>query len=146
MSPEQIELVQKSWSQAEPLSDQAARLFYLRLFEQEPELRPLYKVSMAEQGEKLGKTVGVAVACLTKLVSHFSISEDLGEGPHEETAEPYAETVLDSWDWALEQTLGSTYTPEAREAWQALFPTQAGTMLLDAALAPEARELQPAGA
>jgi hypothetical protein len=36
------QLVQESWMQVEPIADTAATLFYGRLFELDPSLRPLF--------------------------------------------------------------------------------------------------------
>ena len=43
MTPEQIARVQDSWMQVEAISDQAAALFYDRLFTLDPALKPLFK-------------------------------------------------------------------------------------------------------
>ena len=53
MDQESIRLVQQTWKQVDPIRDQAAALFYGRLFELDPSLRPLFKGDMAEQGRKL---------------------------------------------------------------------------------------------
>ena len=51
MTPQQIELVKTSFSQVAPIADQAAELFYSKLFETDPELKPLFKGDMVEQGK-----------------------------------------------------------------------------------------------
>ena len=61
MTPRQVELVQQTWKQVEPIADTAARLFYRRLFEIAPEVRPLFKTSVSEQGDKLMKSLAVVV-------------------------------------------------------------------------------------
>ena len=40
MTPESKSLVQESWTLVEPIADTAAALFYGRLFELDPSLRP----------------------------------------------------------------------------------------------------------
>ena len=40
MTPSQIDLVQSSFAKVTPIADTAARLFYDRLFELVPEVRP----------------------------------------------------------------------------------------------------------
>lgn len=42
MSPEQIALVQSSFVQVKAISDTAAALFYSKLFELAPEVRPMF--------------------------------------------------------------------------------------------------------
>lgn len=42
MTPRQIELVQASWRRVLPIAEDAAQLFYARLFELDPTLRELF--------------------------------------------------------------------------------------------------------
>src|SRR5262245_61295354 len=56
-----IELVQESWGKVMPISDAAAALFYDRLFELDPSVRPMFKDDMTEQKKKLMQTLSVAV-------------------------------------------------------------------------------------
>ena len=42
MTPDQIALVQQSFSKVAPIADVAAGLFYGKLFEIAPEMRPLF--------------------------------------------------------------------------------------------------------
>jgi hemoglobin-like flavoprotein len=53
MTPAQIGLIQQSFSKVAPISKQAAALFYGRLFEIAPEVKPLFRGDMDEQGRKL---------------------------------------------------------------------------------------------
>ena len=43
MTPEQVTLVQESFELVVPIAETAAVLFYDRLFELDPSLRPLFK-------------------------------------------------------------------------------------------------------
>ena len=52
MTPEQVKLVQDSFAKVAPIADKAAELFYQRLFEVAPAVRPLFHGDMAEQGRK----------------------------------------------------------------------------------------------
>ena len=53
MTPEQVGLIKESWAQVLPISDKAAELFYGKLFELDPDIKPLFKGDMEEQGKKL---------------------------------------------------------------------------------------------
>ena len=53
MTPQQISLVTASWQKVMPISDTAAELFYGKLFEMDPALKPLFKGDMKAQGKKL---------------------------------------------------------------------------------------------
>ena len=61
MTPKQIESIQSSWEQVKPIADQAAKLFYGRLFELDPSVKPLFKGDIESQGKKLIKTRSYAV-------------------------------------------------------------------------------------
>jgi hypothetical protein len=50
MTPEQIELVQRTWRAVLPVGDTAAELFYGKLFSLDPEVRRLFKNDMVEPG------------------------------------------------------------------------------------------------
>jgi hypothetical protein len=65
---DQIALVQATWQQVAPIAGTAARLFYERLFELEPALRPLFgRTDMHEQRRKLMQMLALAVAALDRL-------------------------------------------------------------------------------
>jgi len=67
MTPCQIQLVQSTWMQVVPIAETAANLFYGKLFELDPAVKPMFKGDMAEQGRKLMKTIGMVVNSLTRL-------------------------------------------------------------------------------
>lgn len=68
LTSRQKELVRSTWAQVLPSSDEAAQLFYGRLFEIDPSARPLFAgTNMDEQGKKLMQTIDVAVASLDNL-------------------------------------------------------------------------------
>jgi hemoglobin-like flavoprotein len=67
MTPHQKMLVQTSFAQMAPIAETAAGLFYAKLFELDPSLRPLFKSDTAEQGRKLMQMLAVAVRGLDDL-------------------------------------------------------------------------------
>ena len=67
MTNEGIALVKDSWAKVMPISDQAAALFYGKLFEIDPELKALFPEDMEEQGKKLMKMINTAVNGLDRL-------------------------------------------------------------------------------
>lgn len=67
MTPEQIKAVQDSFAKVVPISEQAAALFYGRLFEIAPAVKPLFRGDMKEQGRKLMATLAVVVNGLGNL-------------------------------------------------------------------------------
>lgn len=133
MTPEQIELVQESWAKVKPISDQAAELFYGKLFELDDSLRPLFKGDMKEQGQKLMTMLNLAVTSLSKLDTLVPAVQDLGRrhaqyGVPEESYHTVGEALL----WTLEQGLGDDFTDSVCEAWTQTYSTLS-TVMLDAA-------------
>jgi len=118
MSPDEIVLVQGTWQQIVPLKDTAAELFYGKLFELDPSLRPLFKGDMTAQGSKLMTMLGAAVTGLTRLDALVPVVRDLGRrhAAYGVKLSHYA-TVAAALVWTLEQGLGSSFTTEVRDAW-----------------------------
>jgi hemoglobin-like flavoprotein len=129
MTSKQIELVQGTWEQVIPLSDQVAGLFYGRLFELNPELKPLFKSDIKEQGAKLMRMITVAVRHLGNLDQLVPTAEDLGRRhvTYGVQAEHYA-VVGSALLWTLDQGLGDAFTQEVREAWTAAYDLLATVM------------------
>ena len=67
MTPDQVKAVQNSFTKVAPISEQAAALFYGRLFELAPAVKPLFRGDMTEQGRKLMATLAVVVNGLSDL-------------------------------------------------------------------------------
>jgi hemoglobin-like flavoprotein len=129
MNMTQKALVQTSFAQVRPIADAAAALFYRRLFELDPRLRPLFKGDMEEQGRKLMEVLGLAVKGLDRPEALLPVlaalgSRHAGYGVNEHDYETVGEALL----WTLEQGLGPSFTPEVREAWTALYGFVADTM------------------
>ena len=139
MTPQEIELVQTSFGKVVPIADTAAGLFYGRLFETAPEVRPLFKSDMKEQGKNLMATLNVAVQSLTDLPSLVPVLENLAIGhvPYGVKPEHY-EKVGAALLWTLEQGLGKAWTPETAEAWAKTYTIVASTMI-NAAYESEAK-------
>jgi hemoglobin-like flavoprotein len=122
-------LVQTSFAQVRPIADAAAALFYTRLFELDPTLRPLFKGDMKEQGRKLMDMLTLAVKGLDRPEALLPALAALGRrhsgyGVNKHDYETVGEALL----WTLEQGLGPSFTPDVREAWVALYRLVADTM------------------
>ena len=133
MTPNQIALVQQSFSKVAPISEQAAKLFYGRLFEIAPEVKPLFRHDMTEQGRKLMATLAVVVGGLTKLETVLPAASALAKkhvayGVKPQHYTPVGAALL----WTLEQGLGPDWTPELAEAWTAAYTTLSGFMIDEA--------------
>jgi hemoglobin-like flavoprotein len=122
-------LVQTSFAQVRPIADAAAALFYGRLFELDPTLRPLFKGDMEEQGRKLMEMIGLAVKGLDRPETLLPALAALGRrhagyGVNERDYETVGEALI----WTLEQGLGPSFTPDIRDAWVALYRFVSDTM------------------
>jgi hemoglobin-like flavoprotein len=129
MSPEEIRIVKSTWSMVEPISDTAANLFYNRLFELDPALKPMFKSDLGEQKKKLMQTLSFAVAGLNNLDGLLPVVRQLGKrhvgyGVKDEHYDTVAAALL----WTLEKGLGPEWTPEAKAAWTTVYLALAGTM------------------
>ena len=130
MSTIDIPLVQRTWNMVLPIADDAAALFYGRLFELDPSLRGMFRqTDMAEQRKKLMQMITVAVKGLERLDELVPAVEALGRrhGGYGVTDAHYA-TVGAALLWTLEQGLGKEFTPEVHDAWAATYGTLASVM------------------
>ncbi|MBK9162397.1 MAG: hemin receptor [Acidobacteria bacterium] len=129
MTNEQIQLVTESFDKIAPRADEAAALFYGRLFEIDPALRGLFKGDLGEQGKKLMQMIGVAVKGLDRLNEIVPAVRSLGARHAGYGVEDsHYETVGSALLWTLAQGLGSDFTSETEEAWAAAYTILAETM------------------
>ncbi len=140
MTPKQIEIVQSNFEAVEPIADKAAELFYGKLFEIAPEVKPMFKGDMVDQGQKLMTMIGVAVRGLNDIEKIVPAVQNLGKthvayGVKAEHFAPVGESLL----WTLEQGLGDAWNPEAKEAWATVYGVLSTTMI-DAMNEAEASE------
>ena len=136
MTPHQIQLVQTSWEKCVPIADQAAALFYGKLFELDPAVKPLFTSDIKEQGKKLITIITVAVRGLRDLEKLVPAVRDLGKRhiAYGVQNQHYA-TVGSALLWTLGQVLGEEFTPEVKEAWATVYGVLAATMQEGAAAA-----------
>lgn len=129
MTPEQIKLVQTSWAQVTPIAEQAAELFYNRLFTLDPDLRSLFKSDMREQGRKLMRMLGTIVNGLDNLEALVPTVQDLGRrhAGYGVTDQHYR-TVAEALLWTLGQGLGDAFSENVENAWVTAYTILADTM------------------
>ncbi len=128
MTPEQVTLVQTSWQKVVPIKDKAAELFYAKLFELDPALKPLFKGDIAEQGRKLMAMINTVVNKLDDLGDIVPAVQDLGKRHvGYGVKDSHYDTVAASLLWTLGAGLGDAFTSEVEAAW-----TDAYTILANA--------------
>jgi hemoglobin-like flavoprotein len=130
MLPQQKMLIQKTWSQVVPIADQAAAIFYQRLFEIDPSTRPLFNTTdMAQQRKKLLQILAVAVSSLDNLGALSKTVEDLGRRhAGYGVKDAHYDSVGVALLWTLEQGLGDAWTAEAAAAWKEVYGLLSGIM------------------
>jgi nitric oxide dioxygenase len=141
MTPEQVKLVQQSFSRIVPISDKAAAIFYDRLFETAPQVRSLFPSDMAEQRGKLMATLTAVVSGLTNLPSILPTASALARRHVSYGAKPEHYPVVGAaLLWTLEKGLAENWTPEVADAWRAAYATLSAFMISEAYGSPQAAE------
>ena len=145
MTPEDKQIVKNTWEKVLPIQETAASLFYGRLFEQYPEVKPMFKGDMQQQGEKLMKMLDQAVGALDNIDSLIDPLKQAGKA-HKEYGVQAADydKVGASLLWTLEQGLGEAYTSDVNDAWLRTYSTLSAVMIDGAEYMPETNAL-PAG-
>jgi len=141
MTPDQVEIVQQSFAKAVPIADQAATIFYDRLFEVAPQVKAMFPTDMTEQRKKLMATLAVVVNGLSNLESVLPAASALAirHVRYGAKAEHYP-VVGGALLWTLEKGLGDAWTPEVAAAWTAAYGTLSGYMISEAYGRPQAAE------
>ena len=129
MTPEQIEMVQNSWEQVKPISEQAADMFYAKLFEMDPDIKPLFKGDIKIQGRRLMAMITTAVNNLHQLETILEPVQDLGRRHVDYGVKPeHYDTVGAALLWTLGQGLGDGFTSAVEAAWTEAYTILAGVM------------------
>ena len=122
-------LVQESFAAVVPIADDAAVLFYRRLFELDPSLQRMFRGDMTEQRRKLMQMLTAAVKGLDRLDQLVPVVEELGRRHvGYGVADAHYDTVGAALLWTLEKGLGDAFTPDVKDAWVAVYGLLAGTM------------------
>ena len=141
MTPEQIKLVQDSFTKVAPISETAAVLFYDRLFEIAPSVRAMFPDDMTEQRKKLMAVLAVVVNGLANLESVLPAASALAKRHVSYGARPEHYPVVGAaLLWTLEKGLGDAWTPDVADAWTAAYGTLSGFMISEAYGRPQAAE------
>jgi hemoglobin-like flavoprotein len=133
MDSTQVKLVQESFAKVARISEQAAVIFYDRLFEVAPAVRAMFPDDMTEQRKKLMTMLDAVVNGLSNLESILPVASALakrhaGYGAKPEHYPVVGSTLL----WTLEKGLGAAWTPDVAAAWTAAYGTLSGYMISEA--------------
>jgi hemoglobin-like flavoprotein len=130
MTPRQIEIVKLSFAKIMPFKDQAAELFYCRLFELDPSLRLMFRSDLTEQKQKLMVAIAMVVTNLEKMDSLLPTVRELGRrhktyGVRNRHYEIVGAALL----WTLEIGMGASWTTELADAWKDAYGRVANAMI-----------------
>lgn len=122
------QLIRESFESMKEESNTVALVFYGRMFELDPSLRPLFKIGLAEQARKLMDTLSAAVddrfeELRPQLVELGRKHTSYGTEAH------HYETVRIALLWALRQSLGEQFEENTEAAWDRLLRTITRAML-----------------
>jgi hemoglobin-like flavoprotein len=123
VTPRDITLVQDSLPRVLAIADEAAVLFYDRLFSIDPTTRPLFaRTNMPEQRAKLMGAIAMVVRSLDRPEVILSNVRPLGRNHAAYGVEPrHYDSVGEALLWTLEQGLGASFTPELKRAWASAY-------------------------
>lgn len=135
MTRREKQLVRESFRSVGEVAEPLALLFYGRLFEREPALRPMFRGDIAAQGKKLIEMLAAVVENLDHTEAMTPILQAMGQrhAGYGVTARHY-EVVEEALLWALGQALDTGLDAETRGAWRAVIGQVSTTMKDGAAL------------
>lgn len=129
MTPNQVKLVQQSFTKVLPIAPTAAQMFYARLFEIDPSLKLLFKGDMKEQGRMLIMMIAGAVRGLSNPPALIPVLKDLGaRHVGYGVRDHHYDTVGNALIWTLQAGLGEDFTDEVCDAWVEAYKLLAGVM------------------
>ena len=135
MTPEQISLVQESFRSVLPIKDEAAAIFYRRLFAIDPGLQPLFAhTELTDQGRKLMAALTFVVNGLTRPETIVGTAQVLaqrhvGYGVRDEHYASVGQALIET----LQECIGNAFTAHVRDAWIAAYTLLSGVMIAAAA-------------
>ncbi len=129
MTPEHKMLVRSSFEALASDADTLAALFYRRLFELDPSLRSMFKISIRQQGHKLMDMLDAVVQHLNQMDEIVMVVWQSGKrhGGYG-VREAHYDTVREALLWAIARQLGEQYTPAVGVAWKEVYDLMATTM------------------
>ena len=129
------------FAQVVPIADKAAEIFYDRLFEIAPAVKPLFRGDMVEQRRKLVAALAVVVGGLSDLPRVLPAAGALAKRHVDYGARPeHYPVVGEALLWTLARGLGPQWTPDVAAAWTAAYTTLSGYMIEQAYGRPQAAE------
>jgi hemoglobin-like flavoprotein len=131
MTQKQIELVRSTWSLVVALDPVVVGgLFYNRLFEIAPQVKPMFRNPMPEQSKKLLAMINYVINKLDKLEDILDEVAKLAQRHVSYGVKPghYA-VVGQALLWTLEKGLGENWNEEIKDAWSDCYQILSSAMI-----------------
>jgi hemoglobin-like flavoprotein len=130
-------LIQQSFELIQEFPDAVAMLFYGRLFEVDPSVRPMFKSDIRTQGKKLMDTLSAVCAAADRLEELRPQLRSLGKLHAGFGVQPrHYETVRNALLWAFAQALESNFDSDTKAAWDRFLRTASEEMIAGATTEP----------
>jgi hemoglobin-like flavoprotein len=138
LTPDQKRLIAAGFPDVAELAEPIALLFYGRLFELAPEVRPLFRQDIAVQSRKLMDMLAALVANLGKFEELEPMLRAMGQRHAGYGVKPQHYSIVSTaLIWAFGTALEENFPPDLKAAWAVLID-QVSAVMKDgaAALAP----------
>ncbi|CAN7706945.1 globin family protein [Bosea sp. LjRoot9] len=125
-----VQRIRDSFAHLHRRKAETGAIFYNRLFEIAPEVRPLFKGDIKAQGIKLMETLTVAIATLNDREGLAILLRKLGR-QHKGygVKDSHYDSVREALIWTLRTSLGDEFTPRVEQAWTQLYTDIASVMI-----------------
>jgi hemoglobin-like flavoprotein len=131
MTNKQIDLVKTSWAivaTIDPVT--VGGLFYNRLFEIAPQLKPMFRNPVPEQSKKLLAMIDYVISKLDKLEDILDEVAKLAKRHVSYGVKPGHYTIVgEALLWTLEKGLGENWDSEVKEAWTICYQVLSTAMI-----------------
>lgn len=138
MEESTVSIVKDSFRKVLPIAEQAGLMFYGRLFETFPQVRPMFAEDIEPQAKKLVQMLAIVVNGLDRIDAILPAVRQLAVrhndyGVEDEHYEAVGQTLI----WTLRQGLGEAFTADVEKAWTDAYGTLSSVMI-EAARSPSA--------
>lgn len=131
MTNKEIDLVKTSWAivaTIDPVT--VGGLFYNRLFEIAPQLKPMFRNPVPEQSKKLLAMINYVISKLDKLEDILDEVAKLAKRHVSYGVKPGHYTIVgEALLWTLEKGLGENWDSEVKEAWTICYQVLSTAMI-----------------
>jgi hemoglobin-like flavoprotein len=137
MTQREKQIVSESFPLIREIAIPVSLLFYGRLFDLDPSLRPLFKIDMTEQSKKLVAMLDAIVESIDDWERIVPVLRELGQRHVAYgVKEQYYDTLCSALVWAFGQALQPGFDAEVRAAWTAVIRAVNEQMKIGAAAMP----------